>query len=201
MNKRQRKKQQTIAKQKTYQSAGHSKKFARRQVALERKLENKFNALLLKFASRISEANTIISQYERDVNGLVNEIEGTYGVDPLLASWTNTLPTLKKVQEKLEYWWEYYGFDSHSQFYQNLSSAMERTGIEFDIINTFREIVEDTFQASNNVDKWARYVKLEWEDRTEEVFLPSQQVRVAEAYNSMGYKRHTLAEMERFNAL
>ena len=108
---------------------------------------------------------------------------------------------MKQIQEKLEYWWAYYGFDSNNQFYKNLCSAMEITGIQFDIISTFREIVEDTFQATNNFDKWVRYVQLEWLDKTDEVFYPSQEVRVNQAYNSMGYERHTLAEMEALNAL
>lgn len=201
MNKRQRKKQQTVAIQKAYQSAGYSKKFARRQVADQRKQVNVFDDLLFKISSRLSEIKLIITNYDIKVNRLAKEIEGTYGVDPLLASWSNGLPAMKQIQEKLEYWWEYYGFDSNNQFYKNLCSAMEITGIQFDIISTFREIVEDTFQATNNFDKWVRYVQLEWLDKTDEVFYPSQEVRVNQAYNSMGYERRTLAEMEALNAL
>lgn len=201
MNKRQRKKQQTVAIQKAYQSAGYSKKLARRQVADQRKQVNVFDDLLFKISSRLSEIKLIITNYDIKVNRLAKEIEGTYGVDPLLASWSNGLPAMKQIQEKLEYWWAYYGFDSNNQFYKNLCSAMEITGIQFDIISTFREIVEDTFQATNNFDKWVRYVQLEWLDKTDEVFYPSQEVRVNQAYNSMGYERHTLAEMEALNAL
>ena len=209
MNKRQRKKQEKLATIAQYQAVtGMSKRQARQQIQKKKTNFPKPSYSLVSVALAELQAivdchasiNYIISQYERDVNRLVFEIIGTYDVDPQLASWSY-LGELKQILEKLEYWWDYYGFKSHNQFYKNLCTAIENTGIQFEIVNEFKEIVNDAFQGTTNFNKWVRFVQLEWLDKTDEVFYPSQEVRVNQAYNSMGYKRRTLAEMEALHAL
>lgn len=209
MNKRQRKKQEKLATIAQYQAVtGMSKRQARQMVQKKKTDFPKPSYSLVSVALAELQAivdchasiNYIISQYERDVNRLVLEIIGTYDVDPHLSSWSH-LGELKQILEKLEYWWDYYGFKSHNQFYKNLCTAIENTGIQFEIVNEFKEIVNDAFQGTTNFNKWVRFVQLEWLDKTDEVFYPSQEVRVNQAYNSMGYERRTLAEMEALHAL
>ena len=209
MNKRQRKKQEKLATIAQYQAVtGMSKRQARQMVQKKKTDFPKPSYSLVSVALAELQAivdchasiNYIISQYERDVNRLVLEIIGTYDVDPQLSSWSH-LGELKQILEKLEYWWDYYGFKSHNQFYKNLCTAIENTGIQFEIVNEFKEIVNDAFQGTTNFNKWVRFVQLEWLDKTDEVFYPSQEVRVNQAYNSMGYERRTLAEMEALHAL
>lgn len=200
MNKRQRKKQQTIAIQKAYQSAGFSKKYAREQIADQRKIANKFDFNLQNIISRLSEIKSIISQYNRDVNGLANDIQATYKVDPLLATWIDK-PTLYKIDHQLSVWYDKFGFDKQNQFYQNLQSAISVTGEEFDIITEFTEIVEDSFQATNNYKTWCRFVELEWNDRIKPIFYGSEQIRHTKALNYLGVERHTGSGLEEFLAL
>lgn len=185
MNKRQRKKQQTIAIQKAYQSAGFSKKYAREQIADQRKIANKFDFNLQNIISRLSEIKTIISQYNRDVNGLANDIQATYKVDPLLASWIDK-PTLFKIDHQLSTWYDKFGFDKYNQFYQNLQSAISLTNTEFDITQEFTELVEDVFQSTNNFNTWKRLVELDWNDRIRPIFYASEQIRHTEALNKIG---------------
>lgn len=185
MNKRQRKKQQTIAIQKAYQSAGFSKKYAREQIADQRKIANKFDFNLQNIISRLSEIKSIISQYNRDVNGLANDIQATYKVDPLLASWIDK-PTLFKIDHQLSTWYDKFGFDQYNQFYQNLQSAISLTNTEFDITQEFTELVEDCFQSTNNFNTWKRLVELDWNDRIRPIFYASEQIRHTEALNKIG---------------
>lgn len=200
MNKRQRKKQQTIAIQKAYQSAGYSKKYAREQIADQRKFDNSFDFNLHKITSRLSEIKSIISQYNADVNRLSLDIQGTYKVDPLLASWIDR-PTLHKIDHQLSVWYDKFGFEQNNQFYQNLQSAISLTGEEFDIITEFTEIVEDSFQATNNYKTWCRLVELEWNDRIKPIFYGSEQIRHTKALNYLGVERHTGSGLEAFLAL
>lgn len=185
MNKRQRKKQQTIAIQKAYQSAGFSKKYAREQIADQRKIANKFDFNLQNVTSYISEVDLIISQYERDVNSIAQDIQATYKVDPLLASWHNK-PILFKIDHQLSTWYDKFGFDEYNQFYQNLQSAISLTNTDFDITKEFTETVEDCFQATTNFDKWVRFVELDWNDRIRPIFYASEQIRHTEALNKIG---------------
>lgn len=200
MNKRQRKKQQTIAIQKAYQSAGHSKKYAREQIAEQRKFANKLDLFIRNVTSQISEVDLIISQYDRDVNRLAHDILATYKVDPLLASWYNR-PILFKIDHQLSVWYDKFGFEQNNQFYQNLQSAISLTGEEFDIITEFTEIVEDTFQSTNNFNTWCRLVELEWNDRIKPIFYGSEQIRHTKALNYLGVERHTGSGLEAFLAL
>lgn len=200
MNKRQRKKQQTIAIQKAYQSAGYSKKYAREQIADQRKYANKFDLFIRNVTSQISEVDLIISQYEHDVNSVSLDIQATYKVDPLLASWIDR-PTLHKIDHQLSVWYDKFGFEQNNQFYQNLQSAISLTGEEFDIITEFTEIVEDSFQATNNYKTWCRLVELEWNDRIKPIFYGSEQIRHTKALNYLGVERHTGSGLEAFLAL
>lgn len=200
MNKRQRKKQQTIAIQKAYQSAGYSKKYAREQIADQRKYANKFDLFIRNVTSQISEVDLIISQYEHDVNSVSLDIQATYKVDPLLATWIDR-PTLHKIDHQLSVWYDKFGFEQNNQFYQNLQSAISLTGEEFDIITEFTEIVEDSFQATNNYKTWCRLVELEWNDRIKPIFYGSEQIRHAKALNYLGVERHTGSGLEEFLAL
>lgn len=200
MNKRQRKKQQTIAIQKAYQSAGFSKKYAREQIADQRKYANKFDLFIRNVTSQMSEVDLIISQYERDVNSIAQDIQATYKVDPLLASWIDR-PTLYKIDHQLSVWYDKFGFEQNNQFYQNLQSAISLTGEEFDIITEFTEIVEDSFQATNNYKTWCRLVELEWNDRIKPIFYSSEQIRHTKALNYLGVERHTGSGLEAFLAL
>lgn len=200
MNKRQRKKQQTIAIQKAYQSAGFSKKYAREQIADQRKYANKFDLFIRNVTSQISEVDLIITQYERDVNSVSLDIQATYKVDPLLASWIDR-PTLYKIDHQLSVWYDKFGFDKNNQFYQNLQNAISLTGEEFDIITEFTEIVEDSFQATNNYKTWCRLVELEWNDRIKPIFYGSEQIRHTKALNYLGVERHTGSGLEAFLAL
>lgn len=185
MNKRQRKKQQTIAIQKAYQSAGHSKKYAREQIAVQRKYANKFDLFIRNVTSQISEVDLIISQYEHDVNSVSLDIQATYKVDPLLASWIDR-PTVFKIDHQLSTWYDKFGFDKQNQFYQNLQSAISLTGEEIDIITEFNEIVEDTFQATNNFNAWSRFVEMQWNEKIRPIFYASEQIRHTEALNKVG---------------
>ena len=200
MNKRQRKKQQTIAIQKAYQSAGYSKKYAREQIADQRKYANKFDLFIRNVTSQISEVDLIISQYEHDVNSVSLDIQATYKVDPLLASWIDR-PTVFKIDHQLSVWYDKFGFEQNNQFYQNLQSAISVTGEEFDIITEFTEIVEDSFQATNNYKTWCRLVELEWNDRIKPIFYGSEQIRHTKALNYLGVERHTGSGLEAFLAL
>lgn len=200
MNKRQRKKQQTIAIQKAYQSAGFSKKYAREQIADQRKYANKFDLFIRNVTSQMSEVDLIITQYERDVNSIAQDIQATYKVDPLLASWIDR-PTLYKIDHQLTTWYDKFGFEQNNQFYQNLQSAISLTGEEFDIITEFTEIVEDSFQATNNYKTWCRLVELEWNDRIKPIFYGSEQIRHTKALNYLGIERHTGSGLEEFLAL
>lgn len=200
MNKRQRKKQQTIAIQKAYQSAGFSKKYAREQIADQRKYANKFDLFIRNVTSQMSEVDLIITQYERDVNSIAQDIQATYKVDPLLASWIDR-PTLYKIDHQLTTWYDKFGFEQNNQFYQNLQSAISLTGEEFDIITEFTEIVEDSFQATNNYKTWCRLVELEWNDRIKPIFYGSEQIRHTKALNYLGVERHTGSGLEAFLAL
>lgn len=200
MNKRQRKKQQIIAIQKAYQSAGYSKKYAREQIADQRKYANSFDFNLQNIISRLSEIKSIISQYNADVNRLALDIQGTYKVDPLLATWIDK-PTLYKIDHQLSTWYDKFGFEQNNQFYQNLQSAISLTGEEFDIITEFTEIVEDSFQATNNYKTWCRLVELEWNDRIKPIFYGSEQIRHTKALNYLGVERHTGSGLEEFLAL
>lgn len=200
MNRRQRKKQQTIAKQKACQSTSSGRYAARQQRIKNRVASNKFDRLLVKVASRLSEIKTIISNYDIKVNRLANEIEGAYGVDPLLANWANG-SSLQVVQSKLDEWWDKFGFNSQGQYYDNLQKAISVTGIEFEIINEFREIVEDCFQATNNVKAWSRLTYLEWQDKVTPVFQASEQEQHKKALNARGIERHTGSGLEAFLAL
>lgn len=200
MNKRQRKKQQTIAIQKAYQSAGFSKKYAREQIADQRKYANKFDLFIRNVTSQISEVDLIISQYEHDVNSVSLDIQATYKVDPLLASWIDR-PTVFKIDHQLSVWYDKLGFVQNNQFYQNLQSAISLTGEEFDIITEFTEIVEDSFQATNNYKTWCRLVELEWNDRIKPIFYGSEQIRHTKALNYLGVERHTGSGLEEFLAL
>lgn len=200
MNKRQRKKQQTIAIQKAYQSAGYSKKYARSALADQRKIDNSFDFNLQNIISRLSEIKSIISQYNADVNRLSLDIQGTYKVDPLLATWIDK-PTLYKIDHQLSTWYDKFGFEQNNQFYQNLQSAISLTGEEFDIITEFTEIVEDSFQATNNYKTWCRLVELEWNDRIKPIFYGSEQIRHTKALNYLGVERHTGSGLEEFLAL
>lgn len=200
MNKRQRKKQQTIAIQKAYQSAGFSKKYAREQIADQRKYANKFDLFIRNVTSQMSEVDLIITQYERDVNSIAQDIQATYKVDPLLASWIDR-PTLYKIDHQLTTWYDKFGFEQNNQFYQNLQSAISLTGEEFDIITEFTEIVEDSFQATNNYKTWCRLVELEWNDRIKPIFYGSEQIRHTKALNYLGVERHTGSGLEEFLAL
>lgn len=200
MNKRQRKKQQTIAIQKAYQSAGFSKKYAREQIADQRKYANKFDLFIRNVTSQMSEVDLIITQYERDVNSVSLDIQATYKVDPMLASWIDR-PTLYKIDHQLSIWYDKFGFEQNNQFYQNLQSAISLTGEEFDIITEFTEIVEDSFQATNNYKTWCRLVELEWNDRIKPIFYGSEQIRHTKALNYLGVERHTGSGLEAFLAL
>lgn len=185
MNKRQRKKQQTIAIQKAYQSAGYSKKYAREQIADQRKYANKFDLFIRNVTSQISEVDLIISQYEHDVNSVALDIQATYKVDPLLASWIDR-PTVFKIDHQLSVWYDKFGFDKYNQFYQNLQSAISLTNTDFDITQEFTELVEDAFQATNNFNTWCRLVELDWNDRIRPIFYASEQIRHTEALNKVG---------------
>ena len=185
MNKRQRKKQKTIAIQKAYQSAGYSKKYAREHIADQRKYDNDFDSYLRNLISRLSEIKSIISQYDRDVNRLAYDIQATYKVDPLLATWIDK-PTLYKIDHQLSTWYDKFGFDKNNQFYQNLHSAISLTEQEFDIITEFNEIVEDTFQATNNFNAWSRFVEMQWNEKIRPIFYASEQIRHTEALNKVG---------------
>lgn len=185
MNKRQRKKQQTIAIQKAYQSAGYSKKYAREQIADQRKYANKFDLFIQNVTSQISEVDLIISQYEHDVNSVALDIQATYKVDPLLASWIDR-PTVFKIDHQLSVWYDKFGFDKYNQFYQNLQSAISLTNTDFDITQEFTELVEDAFQATNNFNTWCRFVELDWNDRIRPIFYASEQIRHTEALNKVG---------------
>ena len=200
MNKRQRKKQQTIAIQKAYQSAGYSKKYAREQIADQRKYANKFDLFIRNVTSQISEVDLIISQYEHDVNSVSLDIQATYKVDPLLASWIDR-PTVFKIDHQLSVWYDKFGFEQNNQFYQNLQSAISVTVEEFDIITEFTEIVEDSFQATNNYKTWCRLVELEWNDRIKPIFYGSEQIRHTKALNYLGVERHIGSGLEEFLAL
>lgn len=200
MNKRQRKKQQTIAIQKAYQSAGLSKRAARHEIRNQRRHVNSFDFNLQNIISRLSEIKTIISQYNADVNRLALDIQGAYKVDPLLATWIDK-PTLYKIDHQLTTWYDKFGFDKNNQFYQNLQSAISVTGEEFDIITEFNEIVEDSFQATNNYKTWCRFVELEWNDRIKPIFYGSEQIRHTKALNYLGVERHTGSGLEEFLAL
>lgn len=182
MNKRQRKKQKTVALQKAYQSLGYSKKNAKQKIGSGNLPSVRFNNVLTKVTSRYSEIKSIITQYERDVNSIAQDILATYNVDPMLASWIDK-PTILKVDHQLDTWWNKLGFDSYNQFYQNLQSAIDLTDTDFDITNQFAEVVEDCFQAVNNFDKWVRFVELEWNDRIAPIFYASEQIRHTEALN------------------
>lgn len=182
MNKRQRKKQKTVALQKAYQSLGYTKKKAKQKIGFANLSSVRFNNVLTKVISRLSEIKSIITQYERDVNSIAQDILATYNVDPMLASWIDK-PTILKVDHQLDTWWNKLGFDSYNQFYQNLQSAIDLTDTDFDITNQFAEVVEDCFQAVNNFDKWVRFVELEWNDRIAPIFYASEQIRHDEALN------------------
>lgn len=182
MNKRQRKKQKTVALQKAYQSLGYTKKKAKQKIGSVNLSSVRFNNVLTKVISRLSEIKSIITQYERDVNSIAQDILATYNVDPMLASWIDK-PTILKVDHQLDTWWNKLGFDSYNQFYQNLQSAISLTDTDFDITNQFAEVVEDCFQAVNNFDKWVRFVELEWNDRIAPIFYASEQIRHDEALN------------------
>lgn len=171
--------------QKAYQSAGYSKKYAREQIADQRKYANKFGFNLQNIISRLSEIKTIISQYNADVNSLAYDIQATYKVDPLLASWIDK-PTLHKIDHQLNTWYDKFGFDEYNQFYQNLQSAISLTNTDFDITKEFTETVEDCFQATTNFDKWVRFVELDWNDRIRPIFYASEQIRHTEALNKIG---------------
>lgn len=182
MNKRQRKKQKTVALQKAYQSLGYTKKRAKQKIGSSNLPSVLFNKVLTNVISRLSEIKSIITQYERDVNSIAQDILATYNVDPMLASWIDK-PTILKVDHQLDTWWNKLGFDSYNQFYQNLQSAIDLTDTDFDITNQFAEVVEDCFQAVNNFDKWVRFVELEWNDRIAPIFYASEQIRHDEALN------------------
>lgn len=171
--------------QKAYQSAGYSKKYARKHIADQRNYANRFDFNLQNIISRLSEIKTIISQYNADVNSLAYDIQATYKVDPLLASWIDK-PTLHKIDHQLNTWYDKFGFDEYNQFYQNLQSAISLTNTDFDITKEFTETVEDCFQATTNFDKWVRFVELDWNDRIRPIFYASEQIRHTEALNKIG---------------
>ena len=200
MNKRQRKKQKTVALQKAYQSLGYTKKKAKQKIGSANLPSVHFDKNLTKVISRLSEIKSIITQYERDVNRLSLDIQGTYKVDPLLATWIDK-PTLYKIDHQLSVWYDKFGFEQNNQFYQNLQSAISLTGEEFDIITEFTEIVEDSFQATNNYKTWCRLVELEWNDRIKPIFYGSEQIRHTKALNYLGVERHTGSGLEAFLAL
>ncbi len=200
MNKRQRKKQKTVALQKAYQSLGYSKKNAKQKIGSANLPSVLFNNVLSNVTSRLSEVDLIISQYERDVNSIAQDILATYKVDPMLASWIDK-PTLYKIDHQLTTWYDKFGFDKQNQFYQNLQNAISVTGEEFDIITEFTEIVEDSFQATNNYKTWCRLVELEWNDRIKPIFYGSEQIRHTKALNYLGVERHTGSGLEAFLAL
>lgn len=182
MNKRQRKKQKTVALQKAYQSLGYTKKRAKQKIGSANLPSVHFDKILTNVTSRLSEIKSIITQYERDVNSIAQDIQATYNVDPMLASWINR-PIVIKIEHQLATWWNKLGFDSYNQFYQNLQSAISLTETDFDITNQFAEVVEDCFQAVNNFDKWVRFVELEWNDRIAPIFYASEQIRHTDALN------------------
>lgn len=200
MNKRQRKKQKTVTLQKAYQSLGYTKKKAKQKIGSANLPSVSFNKVLTNVISRLSEIKSIISQYNADVNRLSLDIQGTYKVDPLLATWIDK-PTLYKIDHQLSTWYDKFGFDKNNQFYQNLQSAISLTGEEFDIITEFTEIVEDSFQATNNYKTWCRLVELEWNDRIKPIFYGSEQIRHTKALNYLGVERHTGSGLEEFLAL
>ena len=200
MNKRQRKKQKTVALQKAYQSLGYTKKKAKQKIGSANLPSVSFNKVLTNVISRLSEIKSIISQYNADVNRLSLDIQGTYKVDPLLATWIDR-PTLYKIDHQLSTWYDKFGFEQNNQFYQNLQSAISLTGEEFDIITEFTEIVEDSFQATNNYKTWCRLVELEWNDRIKPIFYGSEQIRHTKALNYLGVERHTGSGLEAFLAL
>lgn len=182
MNKRQRKKQKTVALQKAYQSLGYTKKKTKQLISTANLPTVSFNNCLSDVTSYTSEVDLIITQYERDVNSIAQDIQATYNVDPMLASWINR-PIVIKIEHQLATWWNKLGFDSYNQFYQNLQSAISLTETDFDITNQFAEVVEDCFQAVNNFDKWVRFVELEWNDRIAPIFYASEQIRHTDALN------------------
>lgn len=182
MNKRQRKKQKTVALQKAYQSLGYTKKKTKQLISAANLPTVSFNNCLSDVTSYTSEVDLIITQYERDVNSIAQDIQATYNVDPMLASWINR-PIVIKIEHQLATWWNKLGFDSYNQFYQNLQSAISLTETDFDITKQFAEVVEDCFQAVNNFDKWVRFVELEWNDRIAPIFYASEQIRHTEALN------------------
>ena len=185
MNKRQRKKQKTVALQKAYQSLGYTKKKAKQKIGSANLPSVSFNKVLTNVISRLSEIKSIISQYNADVNRLSLDIQGTYKVDPLLATWIDK-PTLYKIDHQLSTWYDKFGFDKQNQFYQNLQSAISLTGQEIDIITEFNEIVEDTFQATNNFNAWSRFVEMQWNEKIRPIFYASEQIRHTEALNKVG---------------
>lgn len=185
MNKRQRKKQKTVALQKAYQSLGYTKKKAKQKIGSANLPSVSFNKVLTNVISRLSEIKSIISQYNADVNKLSLDIQATYKVDPLLATWIDK-PTLYKIDHQLTTWYDKFGFDKQNQFYQNLQSAISLTGQEIDIIAEFNEIVEDTFQATNNFNAWSRFVEMQWNEKISPIFYASEQIRHTEALNKVG---------------
>lgn len=185
MNKRQRKKQKTVALQKEYQSLGYTKKKAKQKIGSNNLPSVLFITTLTNLTSYISEINSIISHYDYEVNSLAMEITSTYKVDPLLASWINK-PILHKISSQLSVWWDKYGLDSYNMFYQNLQNAISLINEDFDITNEFTSVVDDCFQAVTNFDKWVRFVELEWNDRIKPIFYASEQIRHTEALNKMG---------------